>query len=64
VRRIQEKKPVEKTIWEPVSVPMARFIAFEQMARGFSAGVASGPISPEGFFASRVSPRIKHPEQG
>jgi hypothetical protein len=32
VRRIQEKLPVEKSIWEPVSVPMARFIAFEQMA--------------------------------
>jgi hypothetical protein len=33
VKRIQEKKPVEETIWEPVSLPLARFIAFEQMAK-------------------------------
>jgi len=33
VRRIQEKPPIEKTIWQPVSVPMARFIAIEQIAR-------------------------------
>lgn len=32
MRRIQEKQPIEKTIWEPISVPMARFVAFEQMA--------------------------------
>ena len=32
MRRIQEKLPVEKTIWEPVSVPMVRLVAFEQMA--------------------------------
>lgn len=33
MRRIQEKLPVDKTIWQPISVPMARFIALEQMAR-------------------------------
>lgn len=33
VSRIQELQPVEKRIWEPISVPMARFVAFEQMAR-------------------------------
>lgn len=33
MRRIQEKQLAEETVWEPVSVPMARFTAFEQMAR-------------------------------
>lgn len=33
VRRIQEKQLAAEMVWEPVSVPMARFTAFEQMAR-------------------------------
>jgi hypothetical protein len=53
VRRIQEKLPVEKTIWQPVSVPMARFIAFEQD------GAISEPAeTPTGHLRSTANPHL------
>lgn len=54
MRRIQEILPVEKTIWEPVSVPIARFMAFEQMARAFRRRRWHGTVLTPRFLFSSI----------